>query len=231
MVATDSTSSGTPYDWLIPMQPSPMAETSSPCRPSVRFSSIVSLSYVCGLLPENNPSILLGDPNELFPLSERYHGHRRHLFPRSCSSPPGTEDQRLRGVPQERHAVGAPPALPDLRTRRLLRQLPGQACHQARSPVRAPGHSVLRAGRGLGLVLRGVPRAGTVSARPARMTPGRTAFTVLAAISFCHFLNDMMQALLPAMYPMLKQDFGLDFGQVGLITLTFQLTASLLQPA
>ena len=63
------------------------------------------------------------------------------------------------------------------------------------------------------------------------MTAGRTAFTVLAAISFCHFLNDMMQALLPAMYPMLKQDFGLDFGQVGLITLTFQLTASLLQPA
>ncbi|HVL18397.1 MAG TPA: MFS transporter [Gemmatimonadales bacterium] len=62
------------------------------------------------------------------------------------------------------------------------------------------------------------------------MNPGRTAFTVLAAISFCHFLNDMMQALLPAMYPMLKQDFGLDFGQVGLITFTFQLTASLLQP-
>src|SRR3954447_6267957 len=63
------------------------------------------------------------------------------------------------------------------------------------------------------------------------MNPGPTAFTILAAISFCHFLNDMMQALLPAMYPMLKQDFGLDFGQVGLITFTFQLTASLLQPA
>ncbi len=57
------------------------------------------------------------------------------------------------------------------------------------------------------------------------------AFTVLAAISFCHLLNDMMQALLPAMYPMLKDGFGLDFGQIGLITLTFQLTASLLQPA
>jgi FSR family fosmidomycin resistance protein-like MFS transporter len=47
------------------------------------------------------------------------------------------------------------------------------------------------------------------------MNPGQTAFTVLAAISFCHFLNDMMQALLPAMYPMLKQDFGLDFGRWG----------------
>ncbi len=62
------------------------------------------------------------------------------------------------------------------------------------------------------------------------MNAGRTAFTVLAAISFCHVLNDMMQALLPAMYPMLKQDFGLDFGQVGLITFTFQIAASLLQP-
>jgi FSR family fosmidomycin resistance protein-like MFS transporter len=59
----------------------------------------------------------------------------------------------------------------------------------------------------------------------------RTAVPVLLAISFCHLLNDMMQALLPAMYPMLKTGFHLDFGQVGLITLTFQLTASLLQPA
>jgi FSR family fosmidomycin resistance protein-like MFS transporter len=57
-----------------------------------------------------------------------------------------------------------------------------------------------------------------------------TALPVLLAISFCHLLNDMMQALLPAMYPMLKASFHLDFGQVGLITLTFQLTASLLQP-
>ena len=57
-----------------------------------------------------------------------------------------------------------------------------------------------------------------------------TAYTVLFAISLCHLLNDMMQALLPALYPVLKSDFGLDFGQIGLITLTFQLTASLLQP-
>jgi len=56
------------------------------------------------------------------------------------------------------------------------------------------------------------------------------AFAILAAISFCHLLNDMMQALLPAMYPMLKAGFHLDFGQIGLITFTFQLTASLLQP-
>jgi len=57
-----------------------------------------------------------------------------------------------------------------------------------------------------------------------------TAYTVLFAISLCHLLNDMMQALLPALYPVIKRDFGLDFGQIGLITLTFQLTASLLQP-
>ncbi|HEY9449767.1 MAG TPA: MFS transporter [Gemmatimonadaceae bacterium] len=59
---------------------------------------------------------------------------------------------------------------------------------------------------------------------------GRTAFLVLGAISFCHLLNDMMQSLLPAIYPMLKTSFGLDFVQVGMITLTYQLTASLLQP-
>jgi FSR family fosmidomycin resistance protein-like MFS transporter len=61
--------------------------------------------------------------------------------------------------------------------------------------------------------------------------PSATTLPILFAISFCHLLNDMMQALLPAMYPMLKTSFNLDFGQVGLITLTFQLTASLLQPA
>jgi FSR family fosmidomycin resistance protein-like MFS transporter len=67
----------------------------------------------------------------------------------------------------------------------------------------------------------------TANPRPAVKT---TAFTILAAISFCHLLNDMMQSLLPAIYPMLKEAFHLDFGQIGLITLTNQVTASLLQP-
>ena len=58
----------------------------------------------------------------------------------------------------------------------------------------------------------------------------RTAFPILAMLSVCHFLNDMMQSLLPAIYPLLKTNFALDFGQIGLITLTFQITASLLQP-
>ena len=57
-----------------------------------------------------------------------------------------------------------------------------------------------------------------------------TALRVLAAVSFCHFLNDLIQAMLPAIYPLLKANYALDFAQIGLITLVFQLTASLLQP-
>ena len=57
-----------------------------------------------------------------------------------------------------------------------------------------------------------------------------TAFKVLGAIGFSHFLNDMIQSLLPAIYPLLKSSFALSFTQIGLITLTFQVTASLLQP-
>jgi FSR family fosmidomycin resistance protein-like MFS transporter len=62
------------------------------------------------------------------------------------------------------------------------------------------------------------------------VTRARTVFRILAAISFCHLLNDMMQSLILALYPLLKRSYHLDFGQVGLITLTNQLTASLLQP-
>ena len=66
-------------------------------------------------------------------------------------------------------------------------------------------------------------------------TPGqtlreRTSYAVLMMISFCHFLNDMIQSLLPAIYPILKGNFHLDFGQIGMITFTNQLTASVLQP-
>lgn len=68
----------------------------------------------------------------------------------------------------------------------------------------------------------------TQSAQPR--TAARTLFRVLAAISFCHLLNDMVQSLIPAIYPILKTSFRLDFGEIGLITLTYQLTASLLQP-
>lgn len=58
----------------------------------------------------------------------------------------------------------------------------------------------------------------------------RTVFTILAAISVCHFLNDTLQSVIPAIYPILKSSFRLNFAQIGMITFTFQLTASLLQP-
>ncbi|MFC5435398.1 MFS transporter [Rhodanobacter umsongensis] len=57
-----------------------------------------------------------------------------------------------------------------------------------------------------------------------------TAYGVLGGISFAHMLNDMIQSLILAIYPILKSDFHLSFAQVGLITLTYQLTASMLQP-
>jgi MFS transporter, FSR family, fosmidomycin resistance protein len=60
--------------------------------------------------------------------------------------------------------------------------------------------------------------------------PERTIFAILGAISFCHLLNDMIQSLLPAIYPILKQSYHLSFAEVGYITLTFQITASVLQP-
>src|ERR1700723_2824047 len=58
----------------------------------------------------------------------------------------------------------------------------------------------------------------------------RTMLRVLAAISFCHVLNDMMQSLLPSIYPILKSPFHLNFPQIGFISLAYQITASLLQP-
>ncbi len=57
-----------------------------------------------------------------------------------------------------------------------------------------------------------------------------TTYGILAALCLSHLLNDLVQSLVPAIYPLLKQSFQLDFGQIGLITLTFQLTSSLLQP-
>jgi len=57
-----------------------------------------------------------------------------------------------------------------------------------------------------------------------------TTFSIIVALSFSHFLNDTMQSLVPALYPMLKESYGLSFAQIGLITLTMQVTSSLLQP-
>jgi FSR family fosmidomycin resistance protein-like MFS transporter len=62
------------------------------------------------------------------------------------------------------------------------------------------------------------------------MQAENTAYAVILAVSFCHLLNDVMQSLLAAIYPMLKADYGLDFWQIGSLTMTFMVTASLLQP-
>ncbi|CAN7504942.1 MFS transporter [Pararhizobium sp. LjRoot235] len=59
----------------------------------------------------------------------------------------------------------------------------------------------------------------------------KTAFSVIVAASFCHMLNDIMQSLLTSLYPLLKENYALDFVQIGLLTFAFQVTASLLQPA
>src|SRR5208283_396315 len=57
-----------------------------------------------------------------------------------------------------------------------------------------------------------------------------TVFPILVAISVSHLLNDTLQALIPALYPIVKDSFQLTFGQIGVVTFTFQVTAPLLQP-
>src|ERR1700712_3082184 len=68
------------------------------------------------------------------------------------------------------------------------------------------------------------------SAAGAAPSAAGAAMTILLAISFAHMLNDLVQSLLPAIYPLLKDNYGLTFGQIGWLAFTFQLTASLLQP-
>src|SRR5277367_2271545 len=74
------------------------------------------------------------------------------------------------------------------------------------------------------------PATAQVAHAPAADPAARTRFNVLGAISFSHFLNDMMQSLIVAIYPLLKGEFHLSFAQVGVITLTYQICASVLQP-
>jgi FSR family fosmidomycin resistance protein-like MFS transporter len=72
-----------------------------------------------------------------------------------------------------------------------------------------------------------LPNVTPVSAASVGAGP---AYIVLAGISFSHFLNDTMQSLIASIYPILKDSYSLDFAQIGMITLAFQFTASLLQP-
>jgi FSR family fosmidomycin resistance protein-like MFS transporter len=68
-------------------------------------------------------------------------------------------------------------------------------------------------------------------ARSSAEAAAGTTLPILLALSLAHLLNDMMQSLVPAIYPIIKDVHGLSFGQIGMITFTFQLTASLFQPA
>ena len=74
------------------------------------------------------------------------------------------------------------------------------------------------------------PEPTTLSVVPPQRTATDIAVSIMIAASVCHLLNDMMQSMLASIYPLIKTDFHLDFVQIGIITLAFQLTASLLQP-
>jgi FSR family fosmidomycin resistance protein-like MFS transporter len=74
------------------------------------------------------------------------------------------------------------------------------------------------------------PVASASPAPSSAVSANSTTFAVILSLSFCHLLNDMMQSLVPALYPILKDTYELSFSQVGLITLAFQFTASMLQP-
>jgi len=58
----------------------------------------------------------------------------------------------------------------------------------------------------------------------------QTVFAILFAISFSHFLNDTMQSVIPSIYPLIKEQYGFSFAQIGAITFAFQMTSSVLQP-
>src|SRR6202790_391301 len=81
-----------------------------------------------------------------------------------------------------------------------------------------------------GLLVSGETSMAATQAETSLYVTHKTAFNILGAISVCHLLNDMLSSLLPSIYPLLKSSFQLNFAQVGLITLTYQTTASLLQP-
>jgi FSR family fosmidomycin resistance protein-like MFS transporter len=70
----------------------------------------------------------------------------------------------------------------------------------------------------------------TVSSTDSTIIVPKTIYPILFSIAFAHLLNDLLQAVIPASYPILKQNFHLSFTQIGLITLSYQLAASILQP-
>ena len=73
-------------------------------------------------------------------------------------------------------------------------------------------------------------KAGKEGPSVVSITAEQTTLAVIFALSFSHMLNDTIQSLIPALYPMLKDNFSLNFAEIGLITLAFNITASILQP-
>ncbi len=78
--------------------------------------------------------------------------------------------------------------------------------------------------------MKTIENSQTKSIELPAVNPQETVFPILLALSFSHLLNDTMQSLIPSIYPMVKDSFQLSFSQIGLITFTFQLSASILQP-
>jgi FSR family fosmidomycin resistance protein-like MFS transporter len=80
------------------------------------------------------------------------------------------------------------------------------------------------------VIVPDVTSASASKASASKASASGPAYVVLGGISLSHFLNDTMQSLIPSVYPILKASYALDFAQIGMITLAFQFTASLLQP-
>ncbi|MEP6596333.1 MAG: MFS transporter, partial [Ginsengibacter sp.] len=74
------------------------------------------------------------------------------------------------------------------------------------------------------------PTVEDTTAMQTKKLAGETIFSILLTISFSHLINDTIQSLIPSIYPIVKNSFHLSFSQVGLITFTFQMAASVLQP-
>lgn len=70
----------------------------------------------------------------------------------------------------------------------------------------------------------------TTQTQSSRLVVSRTVYPILFMICTTHLLNDMMQSVIPAVYPLIKTKYGFTFAQIGIITLVFQMTSSLLQP-
>src|SRR6202044_627028 len=104
------------------------------------------------------------------------------------------------------------------------------------APILHCAHEKTR-GAGVGTVCYGATmkvaagEAGTRGAAAAAPPAGEGAvYSILLALSFCHFLNDTIASLVPSIYPIFKNTFSLDYAQVGFITLAYQCTASIFQP-